>query len=304
MQLGLDAGASRAKWSVADGPRVVARGDAPALTGHVFTEAQVRQARAALEQVRAGVAAARPEAAVRRIVAGVTGLEQGEDAALTMARLIAETFGLPVPAVTVRSDLRLTYLAYHAPGAGILLYAGTGSIAYHLDAAGRAVRAGGHGFLLGDEGGALWMAREALRSLLRQRDEGAALGSILARSLEAALGDLSWRAIRAFAYGQERGQVAALAPVVTAAAAQGDPTAIRILHDGALELARLVRCVARQAPQARSVTVCGGAVTDAGYDLVSAGLRAQDLDVRRGLERVSDANALRDPAADEEPDAR
>lgn len=295
IQLGLDAGATRTKWSVADGARVLARGDAPALTGHVFTDAQARQARACLAEVRAGVAAACPGATVQRVVAGVTGLERDEPAALTMAELIATTFGLPARAVIVQSDLRLTYLAYLAPGAGILLYAGTGSIAYHLGIDGGAVRAGGYGYLLGDEGGALWVAREALRALLRQRDEGSDLRSVLARSIEAALGDLRWATLREFAYGQERGGIAELAPLVTTAEAHGDPTARSVLRAAAVELARLVRCVARQAPRANALIACGGAITDRVYELVSAELSRDPVEVRRGLERVSDANALRIP---------
>jgi glucosamine kinase len=304
MQLGIDAGATRTKWSVATGGQVLARGDAPALTGHVFTEAQIRHARSCLAELRDRVHAAVPTEAMQRVVAGVTGLDQGEAAALTMVGLIAETFGVPPAAVTVQNDLWLTYRAYHQPGEGVLLYAGTGSIAFHLDKVGGSLRAGGYGFLLGDEGGALWMAREALRRLLRERDEGKALQSDLAREMEKRLGDLNWATIRAFTYGQERGHIAQLAPAVTTAAAQGDPVAIRIQQEGAVELARLARCVLRQAPDARVVTATGGAISEATLALVTAELAADEVRVQRGVERASDANALLDLSTPGQPTAR
>ena len=53
---------------------------------------------------------------------------------------------------------------------GIVVIAGTGSGAAGRDAAGRTVRVGGHGFLLGDEGGGYWIGREAVRAALRAAD--------------------------------------------------------------------------------------------------------------------------------------
>ena len=293
VQLGIDAGASRTKWSLAQGAAISARGDSPALTGHVFTGPQQRGALARIEALRASVEAASPAHPPASIVAGVSGLEHGEPAALTVAALLARVFGLPERAVSVHSDLRLTYLAYHRPGEGVLVYAGTGSIAYHLGAQGETRRSGGYGYLLADEGGALWMARQALRHLLRQLDEGEAPSPVLAAKFRAALGDLSWPRLRAFVYGEERAELAALAPLVSQAAQEGDPAAQAILREGARELARLVRCLARQAPSARTVTATGGALSDPVLSLLRAEL-AQTLSVRRGTLRVSDANAQQD----------
>lgn len=294
MQLGIDAGATRTKWSLAEGGKIVARGESCALTGHVFTTEQRQDALDRLENLAARFRDGRPGVTVTRVVAGVTGVEQGEGAALTLRALIARVLSLPAEAVTVQSDLRLAFLAHHPPGQGVLLYVGTGSIAYHLDARGQAFRAGGYGHLLGDEGGALWLARQAMRQLLRQRDEGVPPTSVLARKFAHALGDLDWPTLRAFTYGGERDAFAALAPLVSEAAAEGDPTAQALLQEGARELVRLVHCVLQHAPQATSITASGGAFTDALLELVRAELPTA-LSLKRSAVHVSDANARHSP---------
>lgn len=291
MQLGIDAGATSTKWSLAEGGRLLARGEAPALTGHLFNEGQRQDAATRLEQLRESITRAGLPLNLRTLVAGVTGLNGGEPAAETLRHLLARTFELPPGAVQVHSDLHLTYLAYHAPGVGALLYVGTGSVAYLLDQHGQERRAGGYGYLLGDEGGALWLVRESLRRLLRLRDEGQPAPPVLSAKLRAALGDLDWPTLRARAYGGERGQLARLAPLVSEAAQEADSLAAAVCADGARELVRLVRCVTGACSARRHVTVCGGAVTPSLLVLLRAHLTEFELD--HGHLRISDANALR-----------
>ena len=54
---------------------------------------------------------------------------------------------------------------------GIVVISGTGSIAYGRNARGEAARAGGWGYVLGDEGSGYWIGRAALRAVLRESDE-------------------------------------------------------------------------------------------------------------------------------------
>jgi N-acetylglucosamine kinase-like BadF-type ATPase len=68
--------------------------------------------------------------------------------------------------VRVISDVEAAYLGALGAGAGILLLAGTGSMALGRDARGRWARAGGWGPLLGDEGSAFWIGREWLRATM------------------------------------------------------------------------------------------------------------------------------------------
>jgi N-acetylglucosamine kinase-like BadF-type ATPase len=130
---------------------------------------------------------------------------------------------------------------------GIVVIAGTGSIAFGRNAQGRTARAGGWGYLFGDEGGGFWIAREALRAALRW-EEGwgspTALRAILLDSTGARnMNDLMHRC-----YTPEfpRPRIAALSLLVNDAAEKGDPIAHEILGEAAGELARLARAVRSQ----------------------------------------------------------
>jgi glucosamine kinase len=69
--------------------------------------------------------------------------------------------------ITVISDVEAAYRGALGGSAGILLLAGTGSMALGRDPHGRWERAGGWGPLLGDEGSAFWIGREWLRATMR-----------------------------------------------------------------------------------------------------------------------------------------
>jgi N-acetylglucosamine kinase-like BadF-type ATPase len=78
---------------------------------------------------------------------------------------------LPGCRVAVVHDTRLI-LAAAGLESGIALIAGPGSVAYGRDGAGREARVGGWGWLLGDEGSAVWLARESAREVMRRADAG------------------------------------------------------------------------------------------------------------------------------------
>jgi len=68
--------------------------------------------------------------------------------------------------VRVISDAEAAHLGALGERVGVLLLAGTGSMALGRDARGRWARAGGWGPLLGDEGSAFWIGREWLRATM------------------------------------------------------------------------------------------------------------------------------------------
>lgn len=78
--------------------------------------------------------------------------------------------------VRVVNDVRLV-LASAELDDGVACEAGTGSIVIGLYG-GREERAGGWGYLLGDEGSAYWVTREAVRELARRHDAHLALGPL------------------------------------------------------------------------------------------------------------------------------
>jgi len=70
----------------------------------------------------------------------------------------------------VTSDAFIALSGATAGGPGLVAIAGTGSIAFGRNAAGRTARAGGWGYLFGDEGGAFSIVRQALRAALRHEE--------------------------------------------------------------------------------------------------------------------------------------
>lgn len=77
----------------------------------------------------------------------------------------------PHASVTIVHDTRLI-LAAAELRTGIAVIAGTGSAVWGIDATGTEARAGGWGYLLGDEGSGYWLGREAVRHSLHRYDLG------------------------------------------------------------------------------------------------------------------------------------
>jgi N-acetylglucosamine kinase-like BadF-type ATPase len=121
---------------------------------------------------------------------------------------------------------------------GINVVAGTGSIGYG-EHAGRTARAGGWGEMFSDEGSAYWIAIEGLAAFSRMSDGRLPPGPLLAAFREAlALTEDIDACQRVMGPpGMSRDQIAALAPLVTAAATGGDHTAQLILERAADHLA-------------------------------------------------------------------
>jgi N-acetylglucosamine kinase-like BadF-type ATPase len=130
---------------------------------------------------------------------------------------------------------------------GIVVIGGTGSIAFGRNPAGRTARAGGWGFLFGDEGGAFWIAREALRSALRWEEGWGEPTSLRARLLDATgARNMNHLLHRCYTAEFPRPRVAALAILVNHAAESGDLAALEILDNAARELALLANAVRGQ----------------------------------------------------------
>lgn len=163
--LGLDIGGSTTRGRVSSGGHVMAEASGPSAS---LTAAGADRAREVLGDLI--VALGRP--AVSAAVAGAAGCDT-ESGRARMADLLRPL--LPGALVEVVHDTRLV-LAAAGLDAGIVLIAGTGSVAWGRAPAGEEARAGGWGHLLGDEGGGYWVAREAIRRALADHDRGAPPG--------------------------------------------------------------------------------------------------------------------------------
>jgi glucosamine kinase len=230
--LGLDAGGSATRWTVVDRAGVVlGAGELAPVDGHLFNPAN----RARFVAMAAALADVTAKLAPDGVVAGITGLTGGSPEADTARDILAQALG--VSSVLVEDDLWIGYHAAFAPGAGHVVYAGTGSVGLHIKADGNLVRVGGRGMLIDDGGSAFWIGREGLNTLYRRIDAGQAEGS-LGAALYAAIGGTDWNAVRAYVYGGGRNAVGMLAMAVAGA---DDPGAAAILGQAGRELARLGR---------------------------------------------------------------
>jgi N-acetylglucosamine kinase-like BadF-type ATPase len=165
-------------------------------------------------------------------------------------------------AVLVVSDGRAALEGAFGGGAGIVLIAGTGSIVMGRGPDGRALRAGGWGPVLGDEGSAYALVLAGIRAVLEARD-GWGERTALAASLLAGLGLRDWdEVVGAVSSGRlDRERIAAACPRLFAAAREGDGVAARILADGAGYLGRQAAAVARRLGLGPPVPVaCTGGV--------------------------------------------
>jgi N-acetylglucosamine kinase-like BadF-type ATPase len=224
---------------VADAAGVIlARGEVRAVTGHLFSDVE----RARLAAAMGAIAGALP-CPVGAVVAGITGLAASAPQAGEAREIVAGALGLAPGVVRIENDMWIAYHAVFAPGAGHVVYAGTGAIGLHIGADGGEVRAGGRGMLIDDAGSAFWIGRCALDHVWRARDVDPASTSPLAAALDAAIGGADWDSHRTHVYGGGRNAVAQLARAVAGA---DDPVAREILGRAGAELARLaVALVAR-----------------------------------------------------------
>lgn len=274
--LGIDAGASSSKWVVLDAQKnVVAQGRTAPISGHLFNPESKAQALEALHSLLNEVKHLSPKA----VVAGITGLDAGNPEAGIFAAEISRLLEIPAAKVQIFNDMDLAYRANFAPGEGILVYAGTGSVGYHIRSDGSVVRSGGQGFLIGDEGGGFWIGKTALRKLMWWHDEGMDTSSFpLAQNLYQTIGGNDWPSIRQYVYSGGRQRVAALAPAVGKAAAEGDKSARAILLSAGHELASLAQTL-RHRLGSLPIVLCGGALQVS--PLIAEGARQKiDLEVR------------------------
>jgi N-acetylglucosamine kinase-like BadF-type ATPase len=164
--------------------------------------------------------------------------------------------------VRIVNDARIALVAGSPGGTGIVVVAGTGSIAYGVDPSGKTARAGGWGYLLADEGSAFWLGHAAVRLGVRAAD-GRGAPTTLYERIRRKLGLDDTAALVKWFYDQElsRYRVAELASLVDEAAAAGDEAAETLLEQAADHLARAARAVKAQLdfPGPFALVLSGGA---------------------------------------------
>jgi glucosamine kinase len=172
-----------------------------------------------------------------------------------------------------RSDLEVAFAAGTPEPDGTVLVAGTGATAGSVTGHRLTRTADGHGWLLGDDGSGFWLGREAVRAALRSLDagepQGRLAGSVLAALDAAGTADEIPagpsrsgidRVIQAV-YSRPPVQLAALAPLVSAAYHDGDPQARSIVERAAAALVATLGRV-RAEGEATPIVLAGSLTRD------------------------------------------
>lgn len=172
---------------------------------------------------------------------------------------------------------------------GLGLIAGTGAIGVGRRADGRSIVTGGWGWVIGDDGGAAGLVREATKAALLAHDDGEPDDGLLGALLDAFAVSDAERLARAVNDEPTMANWAPRAPAVFAAAHAGSPLARAVLEAGAEHLARLVDQLVVRGAVGRDV-IAGGSVI-AGQPMLADALR------RRLAERHPDLamHVLREP---------
>ncbi len=254
--IGVDAGASHTTAAVANeqGTVLVRSDGAP---GAMRPGEAARAARRILETCRDALQKAERQVRGDVLVVGAAGVGREEERLALQAAL--EDTGL-APRVEVTVDGAIALQAAFGDGAGIVLIAGTGSIAWARIPGSAGVgttRLGGLGPVMGDQGSGYDLARQALRATglaVESRGRRTLLAArILNRLHLASLPELvRWAA------SADVTAVASLAPEVLAAAQEGDAVAGALVDAGADDLASHVRALAERFPREGSVGVALG----------------------------------------------
>ena len=242
--LGIDGGGSKTTCAVGDEVSLLAK---VTVGPSNITRVGEPRAREALQRaIREACAAAHiaPQE-VESACVGAAGAGREENAA-AVRDIVAEIISGEIEVV---GDMEIARTAAFGEGPGVIVIAGTGSIAYGRDAEGRTARAGGWGFATSDEGSAHWIGCAAVSALLRVIDhsedpEATAEASLLFGEMKAAW-DL--RSLDELVRAANAGpRFARLFPAVLAAVNAGDILAERVLEQAGRELAQLAAIVVRR----------------------------------------------------------
>ena len=162
--LGIDAGGTKTMCVLADeSGRIVGEARGGGANLQASGELEVEKVLHHVMDAAIGDRDVRPDA----ICLGIAGVDRPEHTAAVQG--IMRRIGFKAKIIVV-NDAFVALVAGAGDGEGVVVVAGTGSIAYGRDGSGRAARAGGWGYLLGDEGGGFWIGRAALTAVVRQFD--------------------------------------------------------------------------------------------------------------------------------------
>lgn len=238
--LGIDGGGTKTHCILADEITVLAKSTTGGSNLVRLGENQARESlHAAIRQVCA-TAKVSPDQ-IHAICIGAAGAARPEIEAKIRGILAELVTGTSPTRIEVVGDSVIALEAAFGAGPGVIAIAGTGSIVYGRDNAGRIARAGGWGFRVSDEGSGHWIGWRAISEILRAHDQNVetALTSMV---LDGWAHDTVDELVQQ-ANSTPQPDFPRLFPIVLRAASEGDAVARNLLSDAGTELAALAAIV-------------------------------------------------------------
>ena len=286
--LGVDGGASKTAALVTDGDGVALGRGLAGGSNHLrvgIEEASRNVERAVnIALVEAGIA-------IRQIGWAYCGIAGSDHPAHRQKVVDSLRIFFPGGNFTVDSDARVALTGAVGFGSGVVVIAGTGSVAFGRTAEGKEARAGGWGPTLGDEGSGYAIARDGLSAIVRAfdgRGPATAMTALLCNDYE--MCDPNELPRFVYAPTTHADDIARYGRMVIEAAQSGDAVAVEILRNAGRELGLCVAAVIRRLnlrEQAFPVAYVGGACSNAGELLLSP--------LRDALVRVAPAATIGPP---------
>jgi len=242
LYLGIDGGGTKTRCALGDDRKILAAATAG---GSNITRTGVNQARESLHTALKEVCATANVSPhkIDTVCMGASGGGRPETAA-SFRQIFAEITPAPVQIV---GDMVIALEAAFGSGAGVIVVAGTGSVAYGRDVNGQTIRVGGWGFAISDEGSGHWIGRCAVASVLRALDEGHR--STLLADISEAWNLVTVDDLVIAANALPPPDFSRLFSLVVHAAVSGDTLAQSLLTGAASELSRLAALVVQRLPQ-------------------------------------------------------
>ena len=239
--LGIDGGGTKTSCVIGDETSVLASATAGGSNVVRLGEAKAREALSAAILEACAAANIKP-AKISRTCVGLAGAGRPEISKL-VRRLLGE---LVAGEIYVVGDMVIALQAAFGSGAGVMVIAGTGSMAYGRDSSGNTLRAGGWGFSIFDEGSGHWIGRSAIAAIMREYDDTGDENSVLMDNIKKSWGLNTREQLVLAANASPNPDFAALLPAVLSASDFGDAQARSILTQAGTELARLAKIVIRR----------------------------------------------------------
>lgn len=255
--LGMDGGGTKTLWVAANAAgKVFGSGALGPSNLQVVGEGRLRRLLAEIVHQAENVTGCHP-GAWQGVCLGLAGVGRPGDRELVEEML--REHGLTRFEVVNDAQAALAGALGGQPGAVVI--AGTGSIAYGANAAGVTARAGGWGYLLGDEGSGYAIGRAAISRSLQALD-GRGLSTALDAAITAHFGLIEITEIINRVYGGtlDRSEIASLVPLVDKSAADGDRVAGEILAEAGGELALLAKAILDRLSMPKGTVAAAGGV--------------------------------------------